>query len=275
MPLILPKQKGVRREANFSGQPSTTWGTALTSDGTAHVEPATETELIASTAFDTDWVNIWFHTNSASNTDSDSLVNIKTGAGGSEVTLLPNLLAGWVGTPAQGFGQRHYGFPLFIPTGTRLSATHRSVGTSTTVRCMIELLGGGRSQHWTGTGVETIGADTATSSGTYVTPGGASEGTLTSMGTTAREWGFVQPMLAGNTNTTMNLGVLSIDLASDGSTVIDGLDEFLFESNSAEISFPWNQGGRYCYVPTGTTLNLRAQTSASPEAMAFAVYGVF
>jgi len=276
MPLLLPKQKGVRREANFTGQPLTTWGTSLLSDGTAHVEPATETALIASTAFDTDWVNIWFHSNSASATDSDSLVNIKVGGAGNEVTLIPNLLAGWVSIPTTaGPGTRGYGFPLFIPAGTRLSATHRSVRVTTAVRCMIELLGGGRSQHWTGTGVEAIGADTATSSGTYVTPGGASEGTLTSLGTTAREWGYALPMLGGNTDTTMNAGLLAVDLGSSSSVAILGLDEFLMRSDSAEASANIPQGGRYCYVPTGTTLHLRAQTSATAEAMAFVCYGVY
>lgn len=274
MPLLLPKQKGIRREANFSGQPSATWGTALVSDGTTNVEPATETELITSTSFDTDWVNVWFTVNSATATDTDSLVNIKTGGAGSEISLMPNLLAGWVTTTIVGsFPSRQYGFPLFIPAGTRLSATHRSVRVSATVRCMIELLGGGRSQHWTGTDVEAIGADTANSSGTYVTPGGASEGTLTSMGTTAREWGYVQPMLAGNTDTTMNAGALTADLGSGASTAIPGLEEFMFGTSTSEIS--WNSGlGRYCYVPTGTTLYLRAQTSATAEAMAFVAYGV-
>ncbi len=274
MPLLLPKQKGVRREANFSGRPANTWGTSLTSDGTAHVEPATETEIFASTAFDTDWVNIWVHANSLANTDTDSLINIKVGAAGSEVSVIPNLLAGWALANDSGLVPRHYGFPLHIPAGSRISATHRSVRLSVTVRCMVELLGGGQGVHWVGTAVEAVGADTATSSGTYVTPGGASEGTLTSLGTTTNEWGFVQPMLGGNTDTTMNSGILTCDLGSGASTAIPGLEEFIFLSNTAEASTN-NALGRYCYVPDGTTLHLRAQTSATAEAMAFVAYGVF
>jgi len=283
MPLLLPTQRGVLRESNFTGRPATTWGTILTSDGTAHVEPATETQLIASTSFDTDWVNIWLHTNNASATDSDSLVNIKVGAAASEVTIIPNLLAGWVSTLPPGNasgmgGPKYYGFPLRIPAGTRISATHRSVRISAAVTCMIELLGGGQGTHWTGTTVEAIGADTATSSGTYVTLGGASEGTLTRLGasdgaaTVGSEWGFVQPMLGGNTDTTMNAGLLTCDLGTSAA-VIPGLDEFIMWSAAQEVSGNM-AAGRYCNVPVGTILHLRAQTSATAEAMAFVAYGV-
>lgn len=279
MPLLLPTQRGVSREANFTGRPATTWGTVLTSDGTTNVEPATETQLIASTSFDTDWVNIWFHTNFTAATDSDSLVNIKAGTAGNEVSIIPNLLAGWVSGPAGPSSTRKYGFPLRIPAGTRLSATHRSVRVSTGVTCMIELLGGGGITHWAGTQVEAIGADTANSTGTYVTPGGVSEGTLTRLGATdgaatiAGNWGYCLPMLGGNTDTTMNAGILTADLGTSAA-VIPGLDEFIFQSISTEFSF--NESvGRYCGVPVGTILYLRAQTSATAEAMAFVAYGVY
>ena len=273
MPLLLPKQRGVRRESNFSGRPSATWGTNLVSDGTTNVEPATETELIASTSFDTDWVDIIFHTNATTNTDSDSLVNIKVGSAGSEQTVMSNLLAGWAAGIQAVPGPKRYGFPLRIPAGSRISATHRSVRVSTGVRCMIALYGGGQGSHWTGTQVEAVGADTANSTGTYITPGGASEGTLTSLGTTTGEWGFVLPMVGGNTDTTMNVNFLAVDLASDGSTVIPGLEDFLLLTDSSECSAPLS-GGRYCHVPAGTTLNLRAQGSGTAEAMAFVCYGV-
>lgn len=249
-------------------------GTSLVSDGSANAEPATPTELIASTLFDTDWVNIWFHTNASSNTDSDSLVNIKVGAGGSEVDLIPNLLAGWANSLANNSGMRRYSFPLRIPAGSRLSGTHRSQRTAQGVRCLIELLGSDRAGHWTGTGVEAVGANTSVSSGTYVTPGTTSEGTLTSLGTTTQEWGFVQPMLGGNTDTTMNAGVLAIDLGSSNSVVIPGLDDFFFWTSGNEYSAN-DSMGRFCYVPVGTTLHARGQFSGTAEAMAYVCYGVF
>lgn len=277
MPLLLPRTRGVRREANFTGRPLTTWGTVLTSDSVAHQFPATFTQLIASTAFDTDWVNIWFHTNFVSNTDTDSLVTIYVGAGGAEVALIPLLLAGWVGNlGATDYRTRRYGFPLRIPAGSRLSAQHRSVRVSTGVTCMIELLGE-TEDHWVGTGVEQVGADTATSSGTYITPGTTAEGTLTSLGAaTTREWGFVVPMLGGNTDTSLLVGVESLDIARGSTTadLISGLDDFIFTTHSTEFS--GNEGtGRYCNIPAGITPHVRTRFSGTAEAKAYALYGVF
>jgi len=139
---------------------------------------------------------------------------------------------------------------------------------------MMALYGGGRVNHWTGTAVEAVGADTANSSGTYVTPGTTSEGTITSIGTTAREWGFVQPMMGGNTDTTLLAGIETADICSGASTVINGLEDFMFETNTAESSMPMS-GGRYCYIPTGTTLHLRTQFSGAAEAKAYVIYGVY
>ena len=117
--------------------------------------------------------------------NTNSLVNIKVGGAGSEANLIENLTAGWAPN-MDNAGVQFYMFPLFIPAGTRISATHRAMLTSANVTCRLELVGGGRSYHWTGTGVETLGADTANSRGTSVTAGGAADGAWTSIGTSAR-----------------------------------------------------------------------------------------
>jgi hypothetical protein len=274
-PLLLPKQLGVRYEANFSGRPAIPWGTALTSDTVAHTLPAAYTELIASTAFDSDWVNIWFNGNNVANTRTDSLVNIYVGAGSSEQLLIPNLLAGWTfdfPSPVV----KSYGFPLRIPAGSRLSARHQSVRTSQAVSCMVELLGGGAGLHWAGTRVEAVGAVAGSSQGTAVTAGGASEGTLTSIGTSTYDWGFVLPGIGGNTtDTSMNAGNIVCDLGSGASTTIPGLEQFNSYTNSSEGASPIpSAGGRFCHVPAATTLYLRAQTSAVAEAQDWIIYGV-
>jgi len=276
MPLLLPKQRGTRREANYSGQPATTWGTALTSAATAHNYPTTYTDLIASTAFDTDWVTVAFHTNFAAATDTDSIVTIYAGAGGSEQPVIADLLAGWVNVlDGQGLNMKSYGFPLRIPAGTRLSARHRSIRTSTAVECMIDLYGGGGGHHWTGTRVEGVGlgAEGANSQGTAVTPGTTSDGTLTAIGTTIYDWGYVVPMINGNADVTMNAGVVSADLGVGG-VALDGLDEWLFYIFTTETSGPLRgQVGRYTHIPAGTALQLRSQTSAAAEAQDWGIYG--
>jgi hypothetical protein len=271
MPLLLPKERGVRREANFSGQPTLTWGTAVTSDTVAHTLPTAYTELIAATTFDANWVNIWTHTNTASATDTDSLVTIYVGAGGAEQVLVSTLLAGWA-AGLGALGVRRYGFPLRVPSGSRLSARHQSVRVSTNVTVMVELLGGNE-DHWVGQRVECVGANTATSGGTFLTPGSTSEGTLTSIATNTYDWGFVLPMANGNTDTTMNSGLLTVDVGSGASTAIPGLEDFLTIASNSEISVNLSEG-RYCHMPASTTLYLRAQHSGTPESCDWCIYGV-
>ncbi len=276
MPLLLPKQRGTRREANFSGQPATSWGTVLTSAATAHNYPATFTELIASTAFSTDWVNILFHSNFATATDTDSIVTIYAGAAAAEQILIPDLLAGWANVfDGQGLNNKTYGFPLRIPASTRLSARHRSVRTSTAVTCMIELLGGG--DHWTGSRVEGVGLGAAgtSSQGTAVTPGTASEGSFTTIGSaTVYDWGYAVPMIGGNVDVTMLSDVIAADLGVGGVALV-GLDEWLFYAYTTETAGPGHgQIGRYTHIPAGTTLQLRAQALTSAEAKDFGIYGV-
>lgn len=274
MPLMLPKQRGIRHETNYSGRPDlSAWGTLLTSDSVAHTEPATETQLIASTAFDTDWVIIRFCNNFTAATISDSLVNIKVGAAGSEVTIIENLLAGFVSDT----NSRHqYEFPLRIPAGSRISATHRSVRTTTTVACQIDLFGGGGGHHWVGTGVESVGELTSFSTGTNITPGAASEGTLTSVGTNTYDWGFILPWGTSSQDTTLATGTLAWDIASGSTTgdLIPGLDDFFTTSNASEF-YVDSPLGRYCHIPAGTTLYLRAQFAGTAEDRDFIIYGVY
>jgi hypothetical protein len=279
MPLLLPKQRANRREANFSGQPVGTWGTVLTSHTTtAHTYPTAYTELIASTAFDTDWVNLNFHTNFLAANDTDSIVTIYAGAGGSEQILIADLLAGWTNIlDGQGLTTKTYGFPLRIPQGTRLSGRHRSVRTTAGVNCMMELLGGGEGHHWTGTRVEGVGLGAAgtDSGGTLVTPGTTSEGTFTTVGSaTVYDWGYVVPMNGGNTDTVQPTDVIAADLGVGG-VALTGLDEWLFHCFTTEVNGPLRgQIGRYTYIPAGTTLQLRVQALNSTDAKDFAIYGV-
>jgi len=275
MPHLMTKQRGVRREANFTGRPGTTWGTALASDAVAHTEPATETQLIASTAFDTDMVRIWFHTNNAVATNTASLVNIKVGAAGSEQTIIPNLTASCAGAP-DSQPKIGYSFPLRIPAGSRVSATHRSVRTATSLYCMIELLGGGDGHHWVGTAVEAVGANTADSGGTPVTLGTTAEGTLTSIGTNTYDWGYIVPGIANNGDTAILANLHGWDIASGSATsdLIPGLERFLTHGNASEF-FMHYIPGRYLHIPAGTTLYARGRTSGSAEDLDVILYGVY
>ena len=121
MALMLPKVRGVRREASTTGRLTTTYGTTLTAHATPHTEPTTKTQLIASTSFDSYWINVYIHDTGTSVTLTDSLVNIYVGACIVRATADPEPTR-WISdrrsqAPTE-HGHRVYGFPLRIPAGT-------------------------------------------------------------------------------------------------------------------------------------------------------------
>jgi len=271
--LAYPKTKGARREANFSGQPATTWGTTLTAHATPHTEPTTPTQLIAATAFDSYWVNVMLHSTHVAATVTNGLVNIKVGAAASEVTVIENLLAGWASTAIDLRQGQTFGFPLRIPAGSRISATFRALITVDTVSCMIELIGGAAAPHWTGTKVESVGEDTSLSRGTQVTPGAGAEGTFTNLAATVGEFGFVRPYVCGNTDVTETGVIFAADVGIGG-VLLPGLDEFLFAANTSEAWWPFFNEGRFTYISAGVTPQMRIRSSSSIEAKSCILYGV-
>jgi len=270
------KTRGLNREANFSGQPATTWGTQVTANSTVHTLSDTFTELIASTAYTTSWVNILIHSTGQAATQQDILINIYVGADGSEQLVIPYLTGGWSPQMINGSNFKRYSFPLSIPQGSRLSMKAQSDTSSKTAYVMVDLLSGTHEAHWTGTGVEAVGVNTGTSVGTSVTAGTTSDGTLTSIGTNTYEWGYCLPTIGGNiSDVSQSSGLQTIDLASSNSTanLLPGLGNFLVAMNSSEQVFNLEQG-RFCTVPAGTTLYARGRTDATAEAKDYIIYGV-
>lgn len=271
MGLLVPAPRAWSHQRNYSGRPTTTWGTLLT--GGASNTLGSKAELIASTEDETNMVRISFMESFVSATVTDQLCNIYVGAGGSEVPIIPNLLCGWASTSGQGSGPIVYEFPLRIARGTRISADMQGLIASDTVYIRIDLYGESNLQ-WVGTGVETLGALTATSRGTQVTPGAASEGSWTSIGTSTRLWQYVHPMLIGNTDTTLTGTMYGLDVGT-GSALIDGLENFTFHGSGSEF-FMAGQSGRYVSVPSGTALQARIQShSGDVEAKSVCLYGVY
>lgn len=273
MSLFIPAPSTRAREAPVAAARLTSGtGVTLTASATPHALPASPTELIAATAYDTTWISILLHGMATSAASTDGLVNIYVGAGGSEVLFIPNLLAGWSGVLVTG-GGRLYGFPLRIPRGTRLSANLRALLASDTVECIIELYD---LNQWAGGGVECLGAVTASSRGTDVTPGTTSDGTFTAIGTTGRLWRYLYPQIMGNVDVTLTgSGGVALDVGTGGAAIAD-LDEFYLLNDSSEVQREMFGLGRYVDIASGTALQARLQSAAADaEAKSVCLYGVY
>jgi hypothetical protein len=206
-------------------------------------------------------------------TITDGLLNIYFGAASSEVLIIDSLLIGWSAQVASFLVPVNYEFPIRIPRGTRISAAFRALIASDTCRVYIELM------HlpnlpWAGAGVETLGEVTASSRGTQVTPGTASEGSWTTIATSGRRYGYIHPMARGNTDTTVTGRVMALDIGT-GSAALPDLSDFMFTGDGTE-RFQNVHSGRFCDIASGTALQARLQSDGSDaEATSVCLYGVY
>jgi hypothetical protein len=275
MSILIPTPDNDLFQTNWSGRPSATMGTLVAAGGTAHTLGSSFTQLIASTSFDTEWVEIICHGVQTAATDSRALLNIYVGGAGSEQILIPNLLANGGTIAATACQPKVYRFPLRIPKGSRISAKSQALILSDNVYVIINLYGGSQLDSWVGSGVEAIGVSTAASAGTAITPGTTADGTFTSLGTTTNELRYIWIQHGGPNaaDTTQNAGATSIELGS-GSTLIPGLDLFLasLETNESSNILCF---GRWRVIPAGTALQARLRFSGTAEAQYVAVYGCY
>jgi len=135
----------------------------LTASSTAHTK-GSWSQLIASTSANASYIIIDAGDVNTSGANTATLLDIGTGASGSETTLIGNVAIGSATrtAPRAPFA---FGVPIQIPSGVRLSARIQSVVTSktATIRIFTFDLGDYAAAP---TSVDVIGTDTATSAGT-------------------------------------------------------------------------------------------------------------
>lgn len=274
MGLLVPASRKQSGGQNYTAgaRPSNTMGTLLTASATPHAL-GSKTQLIAATSYEAEWCRITFINSFISATLTDQLCNIYIGAAASEVPLIPNLQCGWAATITLGVPMAYW-FPLRIPRGARISADLRALIASDTVDVIFEY-GVSNGEHWVGSGVETLGADTANSRGTAVTPGGASEGSWATIGTSSRKYRYITPGIQGNNDTTIAAESNTWDIGS-GSALLQGLSDYYTVDLAAESQSQWTPRGFSCDIPASTALQLRGQSSTTPSGLQYAtLHGVY
>lgn len=264
---------------DLSGNPSgaTTTDVAVVGAGTAHTK-GSWTTIIASTASDVSLVALRTLVTNTSATDSSALLDIAIGGSGSEVVIVENLAVGYNSNAA-----RMVYLPLNIPAGTRIAARVQGAQTSKSISIGMQTFGGetligGQSRPG---GIDTYGANTATSRGVTLTAGGAN-----SMGSwfeitssTPRAVRNLIVLLQGAGVTAMNSRNHLVDIGIGGSgseTVI--VPNVYVVTNSAEaidVIAPIQVPNLNLDIPAGTRIAARHQcTTASDAQLDVIVYGI-
>jgi hypothetical protein len=198
-------------------------------------------------------------------------------AGGTTYTSICDLLVG----PASPYnilgGGTWFKFPYFIRAGTSIglaaavnSATLTAINGFVRVKC--------RPSHpeqiMIGRYIDQFGVTFASSSGTALTEGGASEGAYVQVGAALTRPIWYLEFGYGCNNATMSAQLSEIDVAvGDATNKLNVINGAAVTSNASEQQSKSAQG-RYCVAATGALLYGRAQSSAGNTGSSIALYGV-
>jgi len=269
--LAAPRSFAGQVTSNLPATPSTsTFGTRATGSSTINTKGSWSqvTEALPHDAYGF-WLTMAGTATSA--TSTDGLLDIGIGTGGSEVVLVPDLLAGWLGSPTQ--GPRTLFIPIFIPKGTRVAIRNQGVIASDTVDCMFHFVSGNPSMRGNlFSGCDAYGVNSSgASAGTAHTPGNTgAESTWGNLGSTAsKSYGAILPLIQVGTVTTLTaiayhweLGIGSVTLA-----------EWYFMGNTGEyINGPYPAEPAAVNIASGAQLQVRAEASGTAIAFDVAAY---
>ena len=231
-------------------------------------------QLYASTTSDAFGLLICINTNTLSASSRGTLVDIGIGDIGSEVVLVPDLVAGNAG--AYIVGGIWYYFPIFIPAGTRVSARGCSSRT-TAFNVYTQLLGAAAnpSQVRKASFAEAIGVSTVTE-GVPITPGTTTKSNWVLLGTTTqRLWWWQFGAQVATTDTTHGSAAVNFDIAVGNGTTYDIIinEAQLITTTSEAAGNPPISAGVEFPVAAGTNVYARAWSSANADPMNVVAYG--
>lgn len=223
MALIVPPVIGHGGSADSNITAAARTGTTITAHATPHTK-GSWTSLIDPTTRPSYGLCLQISEVRTNTTDTSMLVDIAYGptGGGNEQIVLPDLNAGQAGLFDQngGFGKL-YLFPVYIPTGVRISARSQAAVTSDTCLLSVFTCADPLYPNPAG-GVLAYGIVAASSRGTSVTPGSGAFGAWTqlSAGTTRahRYWSAGLDLL-GNTAIASASTLVQLGVGPDASNV--------------------------------------------------------
>lgn len=259
-------------QSNNSGQPTAPQGTSLTP---VVGSKGSWAQAIASLTNDTYGLLICINGNNVSAGSRNSVVDIGIGASGSEVVLIPDLIAGNAVNYNVGGGGLWYFFPVALPAGTRIAV--RGQGSVTTAfSVFVQALQNPASPALVKQAgvVEVIGMSLP--QGTAVTAGTGSEGAWTLLGATVNEcWHWQLGVQVTSGDTTHGANVYHIDLAEgDGTNFSLLMESVPFVTNTTEGgAMPVYPLACERRVPSGRNIYARAQASGAVDSLFIAAYG--
>lgn len=232
-------------------------------------------QAIAALANDTYGLIVTIHNSATSAANRHYAVDIGIGASGSEIVLIPNLIGSSAAAYGTVGGGHHYYFPVFIPAGTRVAVRAQgSVTTTFNVNVQAFQQPANQAMVRTCSVVEEIGRSGLL--GTAITVGTTAEGAWTLLGTTTQDnWWWQLGVQVAIATVAFNSQLVEFDIAvGDGTNFRIISDNWAWSTTTAEDSNRFLKVmGCEAYVPAGSSIYVRGQTSGTANNMQCTVYG--
>jgi hypothetical protein len=254
---------------------NTSGSTTLTANSSAHTK-GNYTQLIASTSADASFLVVALDNFNTASTNTASLLDIATGASGSETNIATNVAVGGAGQAINTYSALSVlvGFPIKIPSGTRLSARIQSVVTGGKTGRAIAFLIDAGDYATAPTSVDVIGTDAATSKGTEFS--GSSGTWVEAIASTAQSYRAVALVCSLHDSDSANNTSLVFDvgIGASGSEVAFGQARFAINSNEvvsnlAPFSYLFGRS-----IPAGSRLAVKHPFTSSPSKYGFCLIGI-
>lgn len=260
--------------------PAANYGTSVTPGNNTY---SSYVGLLSATSEDSDWIEININSIATAATATDTLVTIGADpAGGTSYTdIIPHLLCSAASLYVSGamMGGITYRFPLRIKSGSTVAVkASQNKASPVTTYVSVRLYRQSRLDIGPriGSYIKTFGEVTATSKGTDITPGAASEGAWTQLGSAvgADDHLFFWQIGVGLNNATVSNAAGHFDLGiGDGTNYRTPiLDARWFANGGEQACAYWD--GAYAEVASGDKIYGRGQLSTSLSGISMIAYGV-
>ena len=246
----------------------------LTADTVAHTKGAWS-QVIASTSADVSFLWVRASAFDADATNVASLLDLGTGASGSEAAFASNIAVGGAsGVGSAGLQAIIFGVPVKIASGTRIAARMQSVVTGGRTG-RVEIFAMNAGDYTTApTTVDVIGTDTATSQGTSFS--GASGTWVQGIASTSQAYRAIGVVLSTHDTNIGNFNNAQFEMGvgASGSEVAFGSLRYNFNGNerlgiTAPFTFLFGRN-----IPAGSRLAVKHPFPSNPERQGFTLIGI-
>jgi hypothetical protein len=244
----------------------------VTANTAAHTK-GSYSELIASTSANAGLLVLMVQDISTAATNTATLIDVATGASGSETAIISNLAVGGA-LATNGPTGVAVAVPFQIPSGTRLSARIQSVVTGgKTATAQIFLFDVGGDYATAPTSVDVITGDTATSEG--ISFSGASGTWVQAIASTSRAYRAVAIVPSThNTNIATITPQLDVAIGASGSEVAFGSAIVGYNNGENVFSTPPHLSLFGRNIPAGSRLAVRHTIASTPDRYGFTLIGI-